>query len=430
MQQRRSALRFALDNIGWLISSLLLAFVVWYAALSARDPIEQRRLNGQVPIEIRYDEGLIVANRPPTTAQVTVRGLQTTLESLELRNVKVVADLTTLTPRAEPYTIELSGLLAAEVRGAAVVSVQPSRISVQLARRAEQLKDLSVRFDQDAPIGYTVTAMPAQTEVLIVGAAERVAQVVAVQARVNVQNQRGIFTVTVPLSAVDAEGRTITDVTLTPTEVAVTVDVQQRSDVTELAIEPRLIGDLPNGYLRVNQTWSPRRVFVRGNRRVIEALNGVIFTEPIDLSNRTETFTQTVRLSVPTGVVLLEARDIAVTVEIEAVQGSREFTSIPVQVQGIDPADFAIAVQPDRVNVIVRGAQVALEALSADDVRVFAPLNGLGVGVHQVVLQATIAREGFSGENVVIPNNVVEVTTTARNPTPTATFTPTARPAP
>jgi YbbR domain-containing protein len=430
MQQRRSALRFALDNIGWLISSLLLAFVVWYAALAARDPIEQRRLTGQVPIEIRYDEGLIVANRPPTTAQVTVRGLQTALEVLELRHVKVVADLTNLTPRPEPYTIELSGLLAAEVRGAAVVSIQPSRISVQLARRAEQLKDISIRFDQEAPIGYTVTAVPAQTEVLIVGAAERVAQVIAVQARVNVQNQRGIFTVTVPLSAVDAEGRPITDVALTPTEVAVTVDVQQRSDVTELAIEPRLVGDLPSGYLRVNQTWSPRRVFVRGNRRVIEALNGVIFTEPIDLSNRTETFTQTVRLSVPTGVVLLEARDIAVTVEIEAVQGSREFTGIAVQVQGIDPADFTITVQPERVNVIVRGAQVALEALSADDVRVFAPLNGLGVGVHQVALQATIAREGFSGENVVIPNNVVEVTITARSPTPTATFTPTARPAP
>ncbi len=421
MQQRRTRLRFFLDNLGWLIGSLLLAFAVWYAALSARDPVEQRRLIGQVPIELRYDEGLIVANRPPSNAQVTVRGLQSVFETLELRQVKVVADLSGLPARDEPYSIELRGVLAPEVRGAAVIAVQPSRINVQLARRAEQLKDISIRFEREPPIGYTVTAQPAQSEVLVVGAAERVAQVASVQVTVNVQNQRGTFTLTLPLSALDAEGRPVTDVTLTPSEVAVTVDVQQRSDVTELAVEPRLVGELPSGYLRVNQMWSPRRVFVRGNQRSIEAMNGVIFTEPIDLSNRTQTFTQIVRLSVPSGVTLLEPRDITVTVEIEAVQGSREFTGIPIQVQGIDTADFAVALQPERVNVIVRGAQVALEALRAEDIRVFASLSGLGVGIHQVTLQASVAREGFSGGNVVIPNNVVEVSITARNPTPTPT---------
>jgi YbbR domain-containing protein len=425
MQQRRTTLRFALDNLGWLIGSLLLAFAVWYAALAARDPVEQRRLIGQVPIELRYDEGLIVANRPPTAAQVTVRGLQSVFGTLETRQVKVIADLSGLAPREEPYSIELRGVLAPEVRGAAVVAVQPSRISVQLARRAEQLKDISIRFEQEPPIGYTVTAQPAQTEVLVVGAAERVAQVAAVQARVSVQNQRGIFTLTLPLSAVDAEGRPVPDVTLTPAEVAVTVEVQPRSDVTELAVEPRLRGDLPSGYIRVNQTWSPRRVFVRGDQRTIDAMNGVIFTEPIDLSNRTETFTQLVQLSLPRGVTLIEPRDIAVTIEIEAVQGSREFTGIPVQVQGIDTADFAVTVQPERVNVIVRGAQVALDKLRAEDIRIFAALNGLGVGVHQVKLQASVAREGFSGENVVIPNNVVEVSIAARNPTPTPSASPT-----
>jgi len=425
MQQRRTALRFALDNLGWLLGSLLLAFAIWYAALSARDPIEQRRLIGQVPIEVRHDEGLIVANRPPTVAQVTVRGLQSVFGALETRQVRVIADLSGLAPRNEPYSVELRGVLAPEVRGAAVVAVQPSRISVQLAQRAEELKEISVRFEQEPPIGYRVTAQPAQTEALVIGAAERVAQVAAVQAKASVQNQRGIFTLTLPLSAIDAQGKPVADVTLTPAEVAVTVEVQPRSDVTELAVEPRLRGNLPSGYIRVNQTWSPRRVFVRGDQQAIDAMNGVVFTEPIDLSDRTETFTQLVRLSLPRGVTLIEPRDIAVTIEIEAVQGSREFTGILVQVQGIDTADFAVTVQPERVNVIVRGAQVALDKLRAEDIRIFAALNGLGVGVHQVKLQASVVREGFSGENVVIPNDVVEVNIEARNPTPTPTASPT-----
>lgn len=57
MAQRRSTLRVLLNNLLWLGGALALATIVWYAATSARDPVEQRRLLGQVPIEIKLDEG-------------------------------------------------------------------------------------------------------------------------------------------------------------------------------------------------------------------------------------------------------------------------------------------------------------------------------------------------------------------------------------
>jgi len=420
MEKQRSGLRFLLDNLGWLVGAIGLATLAWYAATSAADPVDQRRLPYAIPIEYRLPEGLIIANKPPTTGQVVVRGLQSAFQSIDARNVRIVADLTNYAPSETPYTIDLVGSLT-DVRGATVTAVQPARVTVQLARRAELLKAVTVRFKEEPPIGYTASALPDPTEVLVSGPAEAIARVEGVEARVNLRNRREAFTLPVPLIAVDANGKPIPEVTLTPAEVLLSVDVQQRSDVTEVAVEPRLIGSIPTGYLRVSQVWEPRRIFVRGEQSAIDRLNGILYTEPINLTGKTDTFTQIVRLSLPAGITLPDPQDITVTIEIEPIPGSREFTGILIQPQGLDPADYQITIRPERVNVIVRGPQVVVDGLTADDVKVFAPVAGLAAGTHRIRLQATVADAEITPENVVITTGEAEVVIVARNPTPTPT---------
>lgn len=358
---------------------------------------------------------------------MTARGLQSVLNVLAVSDVRVVADLTGLEPQVEPYLIELTGSLV-NVRGASIVGIEPARIRVQIARRAEQLKEVTVSFTQEPPIGYTITTTPAQREVLVVGAVERVKDIDRIEARVSIGAQRGTFSQNVPLIPVNAAGEVVQNVILTPSETSITIELQPRSDVTELAIEPRLIGELPNGYLRVNQVWQPRRVFVRGNQEAINALNGVLFTEPINLADRTATFSQTVGLNVPSGVTLLDPQPVTVTIEIEAVQGSREFTGIPVQVQGIDTADFSVTLTPDRVNVIVRGPQVVLDTLKAEDVRVYVDLVGRVSGTHRMPLSGTVAQTDPQSVTVIIPNDQVEVVITPRTPDATPTLPATSNP--
>lgn len=420
MEKRRSILRFLLDNLGWLVGAIGLATLAWYAATSAADPVDQRRLPFTITIEYRLPDGLIVANKPPATGQVVVRGLQSIFQNIDARNIRIVADLTAYAPSETPYTIELAGLLS-DVRGATVSAVQPARVTVQLARRAELLKAVAVRFNEEPPIGYTASALPNPTEVLVSGPAEAVARVEGVEARVNLSNRREAFTTTVTLVAVDTDGKSISEVALTPAEVLLSVEVQQRSDVTEVAVEPRLVGSVPTGYLRVNQVWEPRRIFVRGEQSAIDRLNGILYTEPINLAGKTETFTQIVRLALPTGITLPDPQDITVTIEIEPIPGSREFTGILIQPQGLDPADYQITIRPERVNVIVRGPQVVVDSLTADDVKVVAPVAGLAAGIHRVRLQATVAEAEIMPEDVVITTGQAEVVIVSRNPTPTPT---------
>ncbi|HVO41546.1 MAG TPA: CdaR family protein, partial [Aggregatilineales bacterium] len=104
---------------------------------------------------------------------------------------------------------------------------------------------------------------------------------------------------------------------------------------------------------------------------------------------------------------------------------SREFQNVPVQKRGLDPADFTITVQPDHVTMIVSGPQPVLDKLTADDITVIAPLDGLSAGKYQISLQGSVTQPGLS---VSLPLSKVDVTITAINPTITPTSSPTPTP--
>jgi YbbR domain-containing protein len=427
MQNRPTALRFILDNLGWLLGSIALATIVWYVAWSAQNPVEQRRLANRLPIHLVAPDGLLVVNTPVDTAQVTVRAPRSVWEVLEDEDVNVTADLSKLGPGT--YTIELQALLSAARHGI-VTDIQPSQITVQLARSSEQLVKIDVIRIAEAPPGFNSLPSLSEKETRVTGPENKVKQVVVAQARISLQDQRTSFSRTIRLVPVDVNGKEVDSVTLTPAEITVNMEIQPRPDVTELSVVPNLSGDLPSGYFRRNYNWDPKTVVVRGDRTTIDGMNGFIQTEPVDLTGRTQTFTQRVKLALPEGVTLPDPTDITVTVEIEPVLGSREFDNIPVQPQGLDPADFSITVQPDRVNVIVSGPQQILDVLTPGDISVIAPVAGLSAGKTTVTLQASVARAEITSNDIVIPNDRVEVTILALHPTATPTSGPTHTPTP
>jgi YbbR domain-containing protein len=427
MQTRPGVSRFILDNLGWMLSSLAVAVVIWYAAVSAQNPIEQRRFPARLPIQMLKDDSLLVVNNPPDTALVTVRAPRSVWDVLEAEDISVTADLTKLAPGT--HKVVLQGILSPSRQGM-VTDIQPAEITVELARRFEQLVNIDVIRTAEPPPGLTSSYTLSDKEARIVGPENKVKQVVGAQARISLQDQRTGFSRTVPVIPVDANNKEVLGVTVTPAEVTVTMDIQPRPDVTELSVVARLTGELPPGYLRRNYTWEPKTVGVRGDRATIESMNGLIPTEPIDLTGKTQTFTQGVKLALPPGVTLVEAVDISVTVEIEPILGSREFDNIPVQPQGLDSADYIITIQPDRVNVIVNGPQPVLDTLTASDISVIAPLSGYSAGKNPVTLRASVARPEIKSSDIVIPNARAEVTIVARHPTPTPAPGPTRTPTP
>jgi len=116
--------------------------------------------------------------------------------------------------------------------------------------------------------------------------------------------------------------------------------------VTELTVAASLPANCRLAIDVTNYYWEPQTLSFAATARPSKRMNGVVSTEPIDLTGRTETFSQRVKLSLQPGYAG-RSTDVTVTVEIEADPGAAaSSTNIPVQPQGLDPADFNITIQP------------------------------------------------------------------------------------
>ncbi len=425
---RPSPWRFILDNTAWLLGSLLLAVFVWFAAVNQQNPVEQQRFRDRIPIQVLKDETLLIVNQPPP-AQVVVRAPRTVWDILDANDITITADL-----RGKPagkYVVSLVPSLSPSRQGV-VSEVQPSQVTIELAKRSEQVFNITIEPIQQPPVGFFVdSTTPSETTARVSGSEAQVKQVVAVLARVNLADQDKSVTRTIPLEAVDAEKKPVPDVSIIPQQITTTIAIKPRPGVTVMKVSAVLqTNTLPQGYLLTNYEASPATVAVRGDPATIAAMNGRVNTDPLDLTAKTAPFTQAVKLALPPGVSLTDPVDVSVNVQIEAITVTREFPNIPVITQGLDPADFSITLQPKEVNVIVKGPQQAVNALQANEITVIAPLAGLGGGTHTVTLQASVAHAGLQNSNLSIPNPQAQVTIVALRPTltPTATRIPTQTP--
>jgi YbbR domain-containing protein len=309
--------------------------------------------------------------------------------------VLVTADLSHVRKPGE-YRVQLEAEIVDPLHGRVVV-LRPSTWTVTVDYVVEQRLPIQVVVTNDPPLGYTyppdLTCQ--ETEVVVRGSAELVEDVVRIEARLNLSSERNPITRSVNLVAVKGNGQAArsTDIQLIPGTVDCMVDIQVREDVTPVEVLPnRGLSNPPTGYTFEGYTnIQPSTVGVTGDEAQIAAMNQVIKTIPIDLSNKTQTFTTEVPLDVPEGVSLVTPGQlISVTVIISPVLGNREFQDVPLDVTGLDETRFRASGFANTVTVNVAGPQVELPNLNMDDLHVQIDLSGLAPGNHQVKPQAAI----------------------------------------
>jgi YbbR domain-containing protein len=424
-----SILQFTLRNLGWMAVSILLAVMIWVAANMASNPVEQGEING-VQVNIELPDGFVLTS-PPNVQTVTavVRATRSQLGLILPGDILVTADMRNLRNPGD-YRVELDAVVASPLHGK-VLALRPSTLSLSIDKEVEQRMAIQVVVTNDPPLGYTYPAnIPCdQTEVVVRGSADRVAAVQRVEARLNLSDDLNPTTKTVNLTPVQENGLRAQNVDLVPSTVTCTVNIQARTDVFQMPVLPRVTGSPPPGYdFTGYSSVDPDSVGLTGNLNAIRSLPGLVRTAPIDLTNRTETFTVEVPIDLPAGVTLVpENQLISVTVVIQPQVTTRPFEDVPVEVTGLDPTQYRATGLADTVTVFVTGPPDKLPARG--NLRVVVDLTGLEPGNHQVKPQGTIiGLSDTSGVTLSISPDVLSVTIEALNPTPTPSPTPTPEP--
>ncbi len=396
MPTERSLRQVIITNVIWLLVSLALAFVVWVIAVSQSDPFETWRIS-TVPIHTTPDFGLIITNSPeiPNNASVQLRAQRSVHQLFSTDDVNLVADLTGLGPGE--HVVSLEARLA---RQASVVSILPRLVTVDLEVEEAQLKPVSINITTQPPLVYSVGEAEFDVrQVEVSGPASRVAQVTQVLVPVSLDGQRTTYEGDVRPTPVDADGNTVTNVTLDPQTVHVTIPVEARSDVREVRVQPNIVGELAEGYvLTAAFDYNPKTVVVKGPAGVLANLPGTFFTAPISLSDKTSSFEVTVPVELPDSrLTVVTGRTITVTVGIDTQTITQQFDHIPVEFIGSKTElDYRSATM--EVTVLVTGPQPLLNQLNENDLSVLVDVSGLAAGDSaQLAPTASIA----AGETVV-----------------------------
>lgn len=186
----------------------------------------------------------------------------------------------------------------------------------------------------------------------------------------------------------------------------------ERRTMREVPVVARIEGLPADGYENRGHTLTPRVATVEGPESLVRRVREVL-AESVDIEGRSESLETVVSLSPDRGGVRIVSEGVAtLRVDIEEMRMTRVWKAVPLEPRFPEGTDYRVEMQPDTIDVVLRGPEEALDAIRADDVRGVLDLEGM------------LPRETFY---TVTPRIVIEPDRTEGEVTVQSTSEPTIR---
>jgi YbbR domain-containing protein len=412
-------IRWLLENLGLMLLAVVIAVVVWIAAMWAHDPIEEVEFEQPIPIHVE--------NLPPGThlldgwqqeVRVRLRAPRSVLDELRTEDIDAFIDLSpNLAPLAPgEYDVPVQVTLNADP--ATLLMVEPEFIRVELEPMRERAVPVSVQVRGEPDLGYQAEDPIVTSDTVTVrGPASLVDQVSQAVGSVSLRGSRETVTEEVVLTPVGADGNRVSGVTLEPEKVSVSVPVKPLPNVKEMSVTLTQVGQPADGYHVTSVRIDPPVVRVLGPVFIIEDLPGFLTTVPISIEGRTEDVVERLPLELPPGISMFDPKEpaVQVTIGIEPFFDSVTVTRT-LTYQGLQPGLMPVA-SPETVEVILFGPRPRLSALLPEDVRVILDLSEMRLGDGGQLEPVVVAPEGMTVESI-IPSVVQVQMVKEATPTP------------
>jgi len=415
-------MRWLVRNIRTFLLALVLGTAVWVSAVSAADPDDVRPYPKSVPIEIvGQDPTLVITNETPTSVNVTIRAPHSVWESLltEENVVRAVMDLTGL--GAGEHTVDIQIQVA--LRTTQVVLQNPKTVTVNLESFSTSTLPLTPTLNGQPAAGFKAgEATLDLKEVVISGPSSLVKEAVRARVTVNLDGVRESIDEPVAIQIIDSKNQVLRGLTLNPETVRVRVPIRQQGGFRDVAVKVIVQGQQAPGYRIENISVFPPVVTVLGaDPAVVNALPGVVDTEPLDLQDAKQDISTRLSLDLPDNITLVGAQTVQVQVSITPIQTSVTLVNQPITVFGL--AEGLVAqIFPQTVDVIVSGPVPVLDVLASRDVKVTVNVTDLGAGTYQLKPEVEPLNGNVLVESI-LPGTIEVVLSIPGTPTPIPTPT-------
>lgn len=301
--------RMPKKNLTAKILAFLLAIVLWVYVMNEQNP----------PIETTMDAAFEVRNvaasytvlDAPDAVKVKVRGPRSMILAFTGNEVKCYVDAKGLTEGR--HSLKVYAVMPA---GMEVLEIIPDKVTLRLDTIVNKPIPIEVKLTGTPVSGIGVgNAAASVAFVNVDGPKSRLDNVVKAVATVDVTGRNADFKVNAPLVLVNAEGKEVEGLNMTPnqTEVNLTLSSTLRKKMVD--VRPNTTGALAKDIKLQQISLNPAKVEISGNAAVIDKLE-FLYTEPLHLEEINKDAIFELSLIPPEGVALSRNK-IRVQVKIE-----------------------------------------------------------------------------------------------------------------
>jgi YbbR domain-containing protein len=377
-QRNRPQWRSIRTPLALAIVSLATAIALWVAVTDAENPNRVGFFNGVVEVRpVNVPQGQAVASIQEAAVRFRIRADEQTFNRLTAADFRAEVDLAGMRePQGE--LVVLPRVIGR--RDVEVIEALPPVVTVRLEQSATRQIPVHANLVGSPAQGFAVTSVePSPGTVRVTGAQSLVQLASQAAADVNLTGLRVNLQQQFSLTARDARGADLRNLTIEPANVDIRVQITQLEVTLGLTVVPQVQGTVADGYNLVSISSDPPAIAVTGPLELLQALP-YVSTEAVDVSGlRAGDTTRSVRIRLPLG--LQTNRDsVSVRLRVVPAQGEVSLTTVP-QVTGV-AENLRATLQAGNVNLRLSGELPTLRSLTPAAVRATVNASGLEEGVH------------------------------------------------
>ena len=410
-------MRWFARNIRSFLLALILAIAVWISAVTSADPDEVRTLSS-IPLEtIGQDSSLIITSQLPTSVEVTLRAPHSIWEQLTAQENSVQATLDLSGLSSGEHTVDIQIRLL--VRPVQIVLVNPKTVTVHLEPLATQTLPVDLSLSGQPAIGYQAgNAILDQQNIMITGPESIVKQAARARVLVSLEGARESIDQSLVVQIVDVKNNRLNGIGVTPESVHVNIPVSQQGGFRDVAVKVVVQGQVASGYRLENISVFPPVITVfASDPALVNALPGVVETQPLDLKDAKEDISTRLALVLDPKITIVGAQSVQVQVGISPIQTSITLLNQSINILGLSEG-LAAQASPQTVDVIISGPLPTLDALTPQDIIVSVDVTGLALGTYQLAPKVEVLVGNVLVESI-LPSTIEVVISVPATPTAT-----------
>lgn len=398
--------------------SVVFAIIFWLFVMDQENP-EMSKWIMKIPVELKneqmiLDDGLVIMDRTEKLVDVEIKGRRNDVMDVKASDIRISANL--LGHGKGNNSIPLDKTI---LHNNVVISdISQQDVKVFIDQIIEVPKPVDIGIVGKIESGYIKDSMATlPEEVLVKGPETYVNSVSMIKGELDVTELRGDITKEVAVYAVTNDGSTVNNVQLGVQYVDVSLGIKK---VKSINVLPNLVGNAPKDYKIVNVTLTPSDIVLKGQEEIINSIE-TLSTNPVDISDLTETAELTVDVVVPDGTSIMYFEPpFKLNIQVEKVE-ERTFELTTEDIQIKDNNGFMTSVGTSKVNeqydvsfgtavstiqLKVSDVPKVLSELSIDDLRVYVDLSDLQQGSYTVPIIAEAIDKNVSIEIKPVNINV------------------------